>query len=89
MLDFKKQDSAFFRAIHISYPNQADVRRAQKAGVSPGEAIMIHGQQNGLGWLSALAQRYDWTDGCIALSNEDMHRVWSLVMVPTAIEIAP
>jgi murein L,D-transpeptidase YafK len=89
ILDFKKQDSAFFRAIHISYPNQADIRRAQKAGVSPGGAIMIHGQKNGLGWLSALSQRYDWTDGCIALSNEHMQRVWSFVQVPTAIEIAP
>ena len=89
ILDFKKKYSAFFRAIQISYPNQADIRRAQKAGVSPGGAIMIHGQKNGLGWLSALSQRYDWTDGCIALSNEHMQRVWSLVQVPTAIEIAP
>lgn len=89
ILDFKKQDSAFFRAIHISYPNQVDIRRAQKAGVNPGSAIMIHGQKNGLGWLSPLSQRFDWTDGCIALSNEHMQRVWDLVQVPIAIEIAP
>ena len=88
-LDFKKKDSAFFRAIHISYPNQVDTQRAQNAGVSPGGAIMIHGQKNGLGWLSGLSQQFDWTDGCIALSNEDMQRVWGLVQVPTAIEIAP
>ena len=89
VLDFKKQDSAFFRAIHISYPNQTDIQRAQAAGVNPGGAIMIHGQKNGLGWLSAVSQRFDWTDGCIALSNKDMQRVWSLVRVPTVIEIAP
>lgn len=89
MLDFKKQDSAFFRAIHISYPNQADIQRAQVAGVNPGGAIMIHGQKNGFGWLSAVSQRFDWTDGCIALSNKDMQKVWNLVQVPTVIEIAP
>jgi murein L,D-transpeptidase YafK len=89
VLDFKKRDSAYFRAIHISYPNHADRQRARRAGVSPGGAIMIHGQPNGLGWLSSASQRYDWTDGCIALSNEDMQRVWDLVQVPTSIEISP
>ena len=89
VLDFKKPDSAYFRAIHVSYPNQADAQRAKKAGVAPGGAIMIHGQRNGFGWLASISQRYDWTDGCIALSNEDMQRVWDLVKVPTTIEIAP
>lgn len=89
VLDAKKRDSAFFLAIHISYPNKADIQRAQKADISPGGAIMIHGQKNGFGWLSDLSQRYDWTDGCIALSNQDMQRVWNLVQIPTAIEIAP
>ncbi len=89
VLDVKKQDSAFFRAIHISYPNADDLSHANKQGVAPGSAIMIHGQKNGLGWLSFLSQRYDWTNGCIALSNEDMQQVWNLVQVPTAIEITP
>jgi murein L,D-transpeptidase YafK len=89
ILDFKKQDSAFFRAIHISYPSQADLLRAERLGVSPGGSIMIHGQKNGLGWLSTLSQQFDSTDGCIALSNEDIQRVWDLVQVPTPVEIAP
>jgi murein L,D-transpeptidase YafK len=89
VLDLKKQDSAFFRAIHISYPNAGDLSRAKQQGVDPGSAIMIHGQTNGLGWLSFLSQRLDWTNGCIALSNEDMQQVWNLVQVPTPIEITP
>ena len=89
LLDFKKPDSAFFRAIHISYPNEADEESAKRRGVRPGGAIMIHGQRNGLGWLSAASQRFDWTDGCIALSNKDMQIVWDLVNVPTPIEISP
>lgn len=89
VLDFKKADSAFFRAIHISYPNEADKRSAKRRNFDPGGAIMIHGQKNGLGWLSSVSQQFDWTDGCIALTNEDMQQVWDLVSVPTPIEIVP
>jgi murein L,D-transpeptidase YafK len=49
VLDFKKADSAFHKAIHISYPNAKDVQQAQKHGPSPGGDIMVHGQKNGLG----------------------------------------
>lgn len=89
VLDFRKRDSAFFRALHVSYPDAADIERAKRAGVPPGGAIMIHGQPNGMGALAAVTQRRDWTDGCIALSNEDMQRVWDLVRVPTPVEIVP
>ena len=41
--------SSFFKAIHISYPNQRDRERAKSKGVNPGGQIMIHGQKNGLG----------------------------------------
>jgi murein L,D-transpeptidase YafK len=89
VLDYKKKDSDFYRAIHISYPNAADVKRAQALGVSPGGAIMIHGQRNGYGWASFIMQRFNWTDGCIALSNADMAAVWAAVDAGTPIEIKP
>jgi murein L,D-transpeptidase YafK len=88
-LDYKKRDSAFFRAIHISYPNRADRLRAERAGVNAGGYIMIHGQKNGFGWLSPLTQRFDWTQGCIAVSNEEMREIWRSIDTPTAIEILP
>lgn len=88
-LDYKKRDSAFFRAIHISYPNADDVRRAEERGVSPGGAIMIHGQRNGFGWLAFVTQWFNWTDGCIALTNSDMQHVWDAVEVGTPITIEP
>jgi murein L,D-transpeptidase YafK len=88
LLDFKKADSSYYRAIHLSYPNESDRARARKLGVAPGGAIMIHGQPNGRGWSGDTLQ-YDWTDGCIALSNADMTEVWNLVRIPTPIEIAP
>ena len=89
MLDFKKSDSAFHKAIHISYPNAQDIAAAKAKGVSPGGSIMIHGQKNGLGWLTAVSQRFNWTNGCIALSNADMEQVWAYVDAGTTIEIRP
>jgi murein L,D-transpeptidase YafK len=88
-LDYKKSDSAFYKSIHISYPNEADKKRAEEAGVKPGGFIMIHGQKNGLGWLSWVTQHFNWTDGCIAVSNSAMDEIWNSVNVGTPIEIKP
>lgn len=89
VLDYKKENSAFFKAIHISYPNAEDRARAKQRGVRAGGAVMIHGQKNGLGWLSSVAQFINWTDGCIALTNQDMQAVWEAVDAGTPIEIEP
>ncbi len=89
LLDYKKADSAFYKAIHISYPNGADLAAARKRGVAPGGQIMIHGQKNGLGALAPWTQRFDWTDGCVALSNEDMEQVWQQVPTGTPVELLP
>lgn len=89
LLDYRKPDSAYHRSIHISYPNEIDTEKARLRGVSPGGAIMIHGQPDGWGWLAPFMQQRDWTDGCIALSNEDMEVVWDAVVYGTPIEIVP
>jgi murein L,D-transpeptidase YafK len=88
-LDYKKSDSAFYKSIHISYPNEADKKRATETGVNPGGFIMIHGQKNGLGWLSWITQRFNWTDGCIAVTNSAMDDIWDAVTVGTPIVIKP
>ena len=89
VLDYKKSDSAFYKAIHMSYPNAEDIARAKKEGVSPGGQIMIHGQKNGFGWLSSVSQSFDWTNGCVALSDADMEEVWKSVKPGTQIELRP
>jgi murein L,D-transpeptidase YafK len=89
ILDLKKSDSAFYKAIHISYPNTQDIESAKKRGVSPGGSIMIHGQKNGLGWVSFISQKFNWTDGCIALNNKDMDFVWEAIEAGTPIDIKP
>ena len=87
ILDYVKEDSAYYRAMHVSYPNQHDLDHADKLGVSAGGFIMIHGQKNGLGWLSSITQQFNWTDGCIALTNSEMDEFLSLVKPPTNIQI--
>ena len=79
ILDFKKPNSDYYKAIHISYPSKKDIEYAKKLGKSPGGAIMIHGQPNGWGWLSVIRQRFNWTSGCIAVSNDDMDKIWNMV----------
>lgn len=86
-LDYKKEDSAFYRAMHISYPNEADKENAKKRGESPGGFIMVHGQKNGLGWLTPILQSFNWTNGCIALTNAEMDEFMELVVVGTPIQI--
>jgi murein L,D-transpeptidase YafK len=87
ILDYKKPNSSFFKAIHISYPNKKDIKKAKHLGVSPGGFIMIHGQKNHFEWLSFLTQKFDWTNGCIAVTNEEMKEIWQSVNVPTPIKI--
>jgi murein L,D-transpeptidase YafK len=89
VLDYKNSGSRYHRSIHISYPNAKDREDARKRGVDPGGDIMIHGQRNGWEWLAPIAQLFDWTNGCIALSNPDMDRVWEAVDAGTPIEIKP
>lgn len=89
LLDYKKKDSAFYRATHISYPNEDDVKRAAANKVDPGGQIMIHGQRNGYEKFTRLFQRFDWTGGCIAVTNREMDEIWELVEVNTPIIIEP
>lgn len=88
-LDYRKADSVAYKAFHISYPDRQDRERARAAGVKPGGAIMIHGQWNGFGWFGWLMKSYDWTDGCIGLSNQDMDELWGRLAWNTPIEIVP
>ena len=89
VLDYKNAGSRYHRSIHVSYPNAADRKHAAGLGIDPGGDIMIHGQPNGWGWASLALQLFSWTDGCIALSDRDMDRVWEAVDPGTPIEIRP
>ena len=89
VLDYKNPNSQYYLSIHVSYPNTQDKKRARELGVSPGGDIMIHGQPNSANYAPEVLQRYDWTDGCIAVTNEQMDQIWAMVDVPVTIQIAP
>jgi murein L,D-transpeptidase YafK len=89
VLDYKKSNSSFYKAIHISYPNEQDKVNAKKLGVDPGGLIMIHGQKNGFGLFSFITQKFNWTNGCIAVTNSEMDEIWEAVDENTPIEILP
>ncbi len=89
ILDSRNPDSKFHRSIHISYPNESDILNAQKLGVSPGGAIMIHGLPDSLASIGKTHRTWDWTDGCIAVTNTEIEQIWRLVPDGTPIEIKP
>jgi len=89
ILDRRNAKSRFYKSIHVSYPNAEDNKRASQRGVAPGGDIMIHGLPNGFGWLGATHRAQDWTDGCVAVTNEEMDEIWELVPDGTSIEIRP
>lgn len=81
-LEYKNPNSRYHLSIRISYPNAEDRRRAAAAGYSPGGEIMIHG---GNAWW----RPFNWTDGCIAVTDQQMRVIWRLVDVGTPIQIDP
>ncbi len=88
-IDWRNPKSCCHLSLHISYPNAEDKKRAKKLGVSPGGNIMIHGLVNGQGWLGRWHLLSDWTDGCIAVTNEEMREIWNVVPNGTTIDISP
>jgi murein L,D-transpeptidase YafK len=90
-IDFRKPDSSYHLALHISYPSPQDLAQANARGVNPGGAIMIHGFPNETEpTVATRVHRYvDWTEGCIAMTNAEIEELWRLVPVGTPIEIVP
>lgn len=92
VIDWRNPKSAFYKSLHISYPNKKDRDIAKNLNVSPGGDIMIHGsattkQVNVLPSLMNYFPKSDWTWGCVAVRNIDIDELWLLVDDGTIIEI--
>jgi L,D-transpeptidase catalytic domain len=81
--------SEYFLSLEVSYPNDADRARAKKIGVPPGGLIMIHGQPNLPRKSPEYYEKFDWTNGCIAVSNSDMVDIWLRTQLGTLVVIRP
>ena len=82
LIDRRNPRSAFHLSLGISYPNEADVARARDLGVDPGGDIFIHGRGPNHRW-----SRGDWTDGCIAVNDREIERIYAMVQDNTPILI--
>ncbi|MGK9065470.1 L,D-transpeptidase family protein [Stutzerimonas chloritidismutans] len=88
-IDWRKASEKYNLAMHISYPNAQDLARASKTGDRPGSMIMLHGTPLDEEYPEWFFHTLDWTEGCIALKNDDMREIWGLVKNGTLIEIRP
>lgn len=88
-IDSKNKLSRFHRSLGLSYPNKKDKKRAQTLGVAPGGDIMIHGLKNGIPDIGDFHATMDWTDGCIAVTNEEIEEIAQIVPEGTPVEIRP
>jgi len=88
-IDSRNAQSSFHLALHISYPSDEDNQHAAARGISAGSDIMIHGIQNGRGWIGAFHRWKNWTAGCIALTDEEIEELWRATPDGTLVEIRP
>ncbi|MGO9038110.1 MAG: L,D-transpeptidase family protein [Steroidobacteraceae bacterium] len=89
IIDFRQQHSHYFKALHISYPSPSDLKRSWALHRPAGGNIFIHGEPNRPTKPVSYYKTRDWTNGCIALSDEDLQDVWDLTAGPTPVEIVP
>jgi tetratricopeptide (TPR) repeat protein len=89
VIDSRNKNSRYHRSLHISYPNERDKKRAKELGLSPGGDIMIHGIKNGFSWVGADHTEVDWTQGCIAVTDDEIEEIDALAPNGTLVEIRP
>ena len=88
-IDGKNPKSVAHKNLGISYPNQNDKSFASRAGQKAGGAIKIHGLLKKYRKLGKLHRFYDWTAGCIAVTDEEVDYLYENTAVGTPIRILP
>ncbi|MBA3784181.1 MAG: L,D-transpeptidase [Acidobacteria bacterium] len=100
---FTKNDrSRFFLSLGVSYPNVEDARRGLKNKIITAEeyeAIVkatgkkqMPPQKTALGgeiYIHGGGTTSDWTDGCVALQNEEMKEIFDAIPVGAKVRILP
>lgn len=83
----KNPNSGYHLNLGISYPNKEDIAYAKQHGKSPGGLIKIHGIKNAYGFIGKFHRWFDWTQGCIALTDKEIEELYYNVPIGTTIEI--
>ncbi|MDF3852838.1 murein L,D-transpeptidase family protein [Paracoccus sp. P2] len=77
--------SRYHLSVGISYPSAQDVANAAARGQRPGGDIFIHG----LGPEGRALNRPDWTAGCIAVTDEEIEEIFTMLRPGVPIFIYP
>jgi murein L,D-transpeptidase YafK len=91
----KNENSHYHKALKISYPNDYDKAYAAELGVKPGDDIMIHALPSSLeGFmdnmiLQSAVNAFNWTAGCVAVTNDQMDIIFLTVPLHTPVAICP
>lgn len=88
-VDGKNPGSLYHKNLGVSYPNAADRKFARDHGRSPGGDIKIHGLGKTFARLGTVHYLYDWTAGCIAVTNEEIDEIYRATSVGTLVQINP
>ncbi|MFA2964172.1 L,D-transpeptidase family protein [Acinetobacter pittii] len=92
-IDWRNSQSAYYKSLHISYPDAKDIAYANQHNQPTGGDIMIHGSVPksllSMPFSSTYMPHKDWTLGCIAVRNVDIDEIWQLVPNHTKIIIYP
>ncbi len=88
-VDGKNPNSRYHKNLGVSYPDARDRENAAALGASPGGDIKIHGLGPEFRHLGKDHWRYDWTLGCIAVTDEEIDELYEHTGVGAVIEILP
>lgn len=88
-IDSKYSKSAYYKNLGISYPNETDKAYAYKNKRTPGSAIKIHGIRKPLGFIGKFHRLFNWTLGCIAVTNKEIDELYQATSIGTPILIKP
>ncbi len=82
-ISYKNPNSDYHLSLKISYPNETDIAFAKSQGKPTGGDIVIHGGPR------ERTNKRDWTWGCVAVSDNEMEVVYSMVKPGTPIFLLP
>lgn len=88
-IEGRNPESKYHLSLRISYPAVKDEENAARRRVSPGGDIMIHGLPAAFSNVGALHRQQDWTEGCVAVTNEEIEEIWRAVPNGARILIRP
>lgn len=86
-VDRLNPQSRFHLSLGIDYPQRHHREAARRAGVSPGGDIMIHGQPNAI--PAGYRVKGDWTEGCVAVTDDEIREIYAQTRIGTLVEIRP